>query len=49
MIVEIVQEVEKEYGNEVPVKEILDLAEESRIEREKAEKAIDEPQGKPQI
>ena len=40
-IVEIVQELEKEYGNEVPVKEILDLAEEGGIEREKAEKAID--------
>lgn len=40
-IVEIVQELEKEYGNEVPVKEILDLAVEEGIVREKADKAID--------
>jgi len=38
---EIIKELEKEYGEEVPIDEVLDLAEEEGMEREKAEDIID--------
>lgn len=41
VIREIIKDLEKEYGDEVPVSGILDLAEEEGMEREKAEEIID--------
>lgn len=38
---EIIKELETEYGDEVPLEEVLDLAEEDGMEREKAEEIID--------
>ncbi len=38
---EIIKELEKEYGEEVPIEEVLDLAEEEGMEREKAEEMIE--------
>jgi replicative DNA helicase Mcm len=38
---EIIKELEKEYGEDVPVEEVLDLAEEDGMEREKAEEIIE--------
>ncbi|GAI65653.1 unnamed protein product, partial [marine sediment metagenome] len=38
---EIMKELEKEYGDEVPIEEVLDLAEEEGMEREKAEDVIE--------
>lgn len=38
---EIIKELEKEYGEEVPTEEVLDLAEEEGMEREKAEEMIE--------
>ncbi|MCW3133937.1 MAG: minichromosome maintenance protein MCM [Methanophagales archaeon] len=38
---EIIKELEKEYGDEVPIEEVLDLAEEEGMEREKAEDIIE--------
>ncbi|MDI6885547.1 MAG: minichromosome maintenance protein MCM [archaeon] len=38
---EIIKELEKEYGEEVPIDEVLDLAEEEGMEREKAEEIIE--------
>ncbi|MCW3130160.1 MAG: ATP-binding protein [Methanophagales archaeon] len=38
---DIIKELEKEYGDEVPIEEVLDLAEEEGIEREKAEDIIE--------
>ncbi|MHC1635389.1 MAG: minichromosome maintenance protein MCM [Candidatus Methanospirareceae archaeon] len=38
---DIIKELEREYGEDVPVEEILDMAEERGIEREKAEEIID--------
>ena len=38
---EIIKELEKEYGDEVPIEEVLDLAEEEGMEREKAEEMIE--------
>ncbi|MBC8520848.1 MAG: helix-turn-helix domain-containing protein [Methanomicrobia archaeon] len=38
---EIIKELEKEYGDEVPIEEVLDLAEEEGAEREKAEDMIE--------
>ncbi len=38
---EIIKELEKEYGDEVPIEEVLDLAEEEGMEREKAEEIIE--------
>jgi replicative DNA helicase Mcm len=38
---EIIKELEKEYGEEVPMEEVLDLAEEEGMEREKAEEMIE--------
>lgn len=38
---EIIRELGKEHGGEVPIKEILDLTEERGIEREKAEETIE--------
>ncbi|MDI6810879.1 MAG: minichromosome maintenance protein MCM, partial [archaeon] len=42
MVVEIIHQLERDYGDEVPVDEILASAEERGIEREKGEKTIDE-------
>jgi replicative DNA helicase Mcm len=38
---DIIKELEKEYGDEVPIEEVLDLAEEEGMEREKAEEIIE--------
>ncbi|HID20150.1 MAG TPA: minichromosome maintenance protein MCM [Methanophagales archaeon] len=38
---EIIKELENEYGEEVPIEEVLDLAEEEGMEREKAEDIIE--------
>ncbi len=38
---DIIKELEKEYGDEVPIEEVLDLAEEEGMEREKAEDIIE--------
>ncbi len=38
---ETIKELEKEYGEEVPIEEVLDLAEEEGMEREKAEEIIE--------
>jgi len=38
---EIIKELEKEYGDEVPLEEVLDLAEEEGMEREKVEEIVD--------
>lgn len=38
---EIIKELEKEYGDEVPIEDVLDLAEEEGMEREKAEDIIE--------
>ncbi len=38
---EIIKDLEREYGEEVPLDEVLDLAEEEGMEREKAEEIID--------
>jgi replicative DNA helicase Mcm len=38
---EIIKELEKEYGEEVPLEEVLDLAEEDGMERDKAEEIIE--------
>lgn len=38
---DIIKELEKEYGGEVPIEEILDLAEKKGIERRKAEETIE--------
>jgi replicative DNA helicase Mcm len=38
---EIIKELEKEYGEEVPLEEVLDLAEEEGMERDKAEDIIE--------
>jgi len=38
---EIIKELEKEYGDEVPIEEVLDLAEEEGMGREKAEDIIE--------
>jgi replicative DNA helicase Mcm len=38
---DIIKELEKEYGEEVPIDEVLDLAEEEGMEREKAEEIIE--------
>ena len=38
---EIIKELEKDYGDEVPVEEVLDLAEEEGMERDKVEEIID--------
>ncbi|MGB2842463.1 MAG: minichromosome maintenance protein MCM [Halobacteriota archaeon] len=40
-ISEVIKELEKEYGDEVPIEEVLDLAEEEGMEREKAEDMIE--------
>ncbi len=40
-IKEIIKELEKEYGEEVPIEEVLNLAEEKGMERDKAEEIID--------
>jgi len=38
---EIIKDLEREYGDEVPLEEVLDLAEEEGMEREKAEEIIE--------
>ncbi|MCW3137709.1 MAG: minichromosome maintenance protein MCM [Methanophagales archaeon] len=38
---EIIKDLEREYGEEVPLEEVLDLAEEEGMEREKAEEIIE--------
>jgi replicative DNA helicase Mcm len=38
---EIIKELENEYGEEVPIEEVLDLAEEEGMEREKADDMIE--------
>jgi replicative DNA helicase Mcm len=38
---EIIKELEREYGEEIPVDEVLELAEEEGMEREKAEEIIE--------
>jgi len=38
---EIIKELEKDYGEEIPIDEVLDLAEEEGMERDKAEEIID--------
>ena len=38
---EIIKELEKEYGEEIPIEEVLDLAEEEGMERDKAEDIIE--------
>jgi len=38
---EIIKELEKDYGEEIPIEEVLDLAEEEGMERDKAEEIID--------
>ena len=38
---EIIKDMEREYGEEVPLEEVLDLAEEEGMEREKAEEIIE--------
>ncbi len=38
---EIIKELEKDYGEEIPIDEVLDLAEEEGMERDKVEEIID--------
>jgi replicative DNA helicase Mcm len=38
---EIIKELEKDYGEEIPIEEVLDLAEEEGMERDKAEEIIE--------
>ena len=38
---DIIKELEKEYGDEVPLEEVLDLAEEDGMERDKVEEIVD--------
>jgi replicative DNA helicase Mcm len=38
---EIIKELEKDYGEEVPLDEVLDLAEEEGMERDKVEEIIE--------
>jgi len=38
---ELIKELEKDYGEDIPIDEVLDLAEEEGMERDKAEEIID--------